>query len=165
MAAYRTSGVPDLLQMAHLAYIRGDLTTARRIVDELLIGDPQNPTALRLRDAIESQIVERQAAAIRNEGWLSRLEPTRLEVALIVLSGLVCIALAGYWAIWPVQMAIRYGLTAQVRHRVGVVTYATSPVHYLLAGPLFLAAFGGFLLYSVLAFLHELRDRSRQTMD
>jgi hypothetical protein len=134
-------------------------------VDELLIGDPQNPTALRLRDAIESQIVERQAAAIRNEGWLSRLEPTRLEVALIVLSGLVCIALAGYWAIWPVQMAIRYGLTAQVRHRVGVVTYATSPVHYLLAGPLFLAAFGGFLLYSVLAFLHELRDRSRQTMD
>src|SRR5260370_24572393 len=95
----------DPLEEAHLAYIRRDLAAARLIVDSILLGEPLNDEALLLRDSIEREMVERQADDIRNEGWVSRLNPEAWQVVGIGMGGLLCIAFAAYLTIGALERA------------------------------------------------------------
>ena len=146
----------DPLEEAHLAYIRRDLATARQIVDDILLCEPLNDEALLLRDSIEREMVEAQADAIRNEGWVSRLDPKGWQVVGIGMGGLLCVAFAAYLTVGALERVGRLGLAGKVRVSSGT-GYASLPIHLLFAGPVVLTLAGVYLLWSVREFMNSIR--------
>jgi hypothetical protein len=146
------------LEAAHLAYMRADYENARRILDSLLAADPRNETALRLRDLAERAQADSCAAEAARECWLSRLQPSGIMFAGVVLLAVGFLALGAWAAVDPVRLALLHGLTGQARYPSGTV-YISAPVHFLFARPLLLLAVGLYLSYTCLRHILSLNSR------
>lgn len=146
----------DELHRAHLAYLRGDLAETREILDALLAADPTNEEAMNLREAAEAASVERQAAEIRRENWLSLMQPTPIEFLGLALLALALIGLALYSAAEPVRLALAYGLNGETSYQAGVYRIPAR-VHLLFAIPLLLLAAGLYLGHSCVRYFLDLR--------
>jgi hypothetical protein len=138
--------------------MRADYENARRILDSLLAADPRNETALRLRDLAERAQVHSCAAETARECWPSRLQPSGIVFAGVVLLAVGFLALGAWAAVDPVRLALLHGLTGQARYPSGTV-YVSAPVHFLFARPLLLLAVGLYLSYTCLRHILRLNTR------
>src|SRR5437879_4552235 len=100
----------DSLEVAHLAYLRGDMVLARAILDTVLAAEPGNADARKLRDLAESVSVEVCATELRNEGWLARIQPSAIQFLGIMSAGIGLIVLAVYLALDPIHHILKHGL-------------------------------------------------------
>lgn len=145
----------DALGLAHLALRRGKLDQARDLVQSVLLGEPDNRQAQQLLRIIEEKTVEHTVCARESEGWVSRMQPSRLELLGITAGGMATCALAAWWAADPLSFALRHGMAATTTYRTGPIGVSTCPVHFLLLGPLVLGTVGSYILASVAAFLRS----------
>jgi hypothetical protein len=138
-----TDHPPDLLESAHLAYLRGQKQETRYLLEQLLSLQPDNADAIALRDKVEMDMVEE--AAVENDRRDQEIGAQIPGLGVVALGILSIAALVGgiWWTGNLVAEGLRIGFNTQVLMHLSGALPNHYPFHVALIRPIVLIAVGG----------------------